>query len=180
MSAKVVMKIPDLLLPVLEKARERLAAHDGWARIEGLDQKVAGNLDRVLVCSEYAADVMARYPQAFAELVESGRIHKVLEGNELEIEFLAGAQDNETENQFMRRLRIFRHREMIRIVFRDCQQGCCHPMPGRKDRKKTSDLVLQVFAGRGRISERRCAGRKRRRSVAINKSIFRSELIHGE
>jgi len=119
MSAKVVMKIPDLLLPVLEKARERLAAHDGWARIEGLDQKVAGNLDRVLVCSEYAADVMARYPQAFAELVESGRIHKVLEGNELEIEFLAGAQDNETENQFMRRLRIFRHREMIRIVFRD-------------------------------------------------------------
>ena len=115
----VIHTIPEILLPVLEKARERLAAYDDWTRIEGLDGEIAGNLDRVLACSEYVADVMARYPQIFAELVESGRIRRALEANELELQFLRGAQDNEAETQFMRRLRVFRHREMMRIVFRD-------------------------------------------------------------
>jgi glutamate-ammonia-ligase adenylyltransferase len=119
MSVEVIHTVPAILQPVLEKARERLAAHDDWARIEGLDHKAAENLDRVLVCSEYVADVMARYPHVFAELVEDGRLHRSLESHEYEPLFLAGSADNESESQFMRRLRIFRHRELMRIVFRD-------------------------------------------------------------
>ena len=114
-----MQSIPEVLQPALNKARERLAAHEDWPRIAGLDSDVAAQLDRVLVCSEYFADVLARYPQAFADILESGRMHRSLEPNELEPLFLAGGTEAETEAQFMRRLRIFRHRELMRILFRD-------------------------------------------------------------
>ena len=111
--------VEELLLPELARVRERLDAVDGWADIVARDADVAGQLDRVLMCSEYVADVLARYPADFAELLASGRMHRPLVDTEYETLFLEGAVDNETENQFMSRLRRFRHREMVRIVFRD-------------------------------------------------------------
>ncbi len=111
--------IAEILQPELAKARERLAAHDDWAAILARDERAAAQLDRVLMCSEYVADILARYPQLLGELVADRRLHRALEPGELEPLFLAGSEDNETEARFMRRLRLFRHREMVRIVFRD-------------------------------------------------------------
>ncbi len=119
MSLSFSHSVPQVLQPALNKARERLAAHDDWPRIADLDARVTAQLDRVLACSEYFADVLARYPQAFAELIETGRLHRPLDDGELEPLFLSGAPDAESEAQFMRRLRIFRHRELMRILFRD-------------------------------------------------------------
>ncbi len=111
--------IPEILQPELLKARERLQSVDDWGRIEARDKRVTEQLDRALVCSEYFAGVVARYPQAFAELLDSGRMHRPLEADELEAQFLQTGAGNETEAQFMRRLRVFRHREMMRIIVRD-------------------------------------------------------------
>ena len=110
---------PADLLPVLAKVRARLGDRDEWAAIEASDAKVATNLDRVLACSDYVADVLARHPRMLTEIIDGGRIHRMLEDRELELLFLAGNSDHETEAQFMRRLRLFRHRELLRIVYRD-------------------------------------------------------------
>ena len=108
--------IPEVLHPVLEKALERLQQHDDWSNIVGRDSKVAGVLNRVLASSEYIADVLARYPQALADIIADGRIHRPLEPGELEPVFLTASVDKESDDQFMRRLRIFRHRELMRIA----------------------------------------------------------------
>ncbi len=111
--------IPEVLHPVLEKALERLQQHDDWPNIVGRDSKVAGVLNRVLASSEYIADVLARYPQALVDIIADGRIHRPLEPGELESVFLTASVDKANDDQFMRHLRMFRHRELIRIAWRD-------------------------------------------------------------
>ncbi len=111
--------IDELLQPELAKAHSRLAGHADWEAMVGRDARLAEQLDRVLMCSEYVADVLARYPQLLDELISDGRLHRPLEAGELEPLFLAGSADNESETAFMRRLRLFRHREMVRILIRD-------------------------------------------------------------
>jgi len=119
MSTAEKTSIPAMLISEVQRARERLSRCDDWSSIEALDPRVAAQLDRVLACSEYVADVLARNPQALAQVVESGRMHREMKEGEFESLFLQSAVDNETESQFMSRLRRFRHREMMRIVVRD-------------------------------------------------------------
>ena len=111
--------IPAPLRPVLDKARDRLAAHDEWRAIVDSDAQVAALLDRVLACSEYVADVLARWPQTLADVIADGRMHRSLASGDYDTLFAAEAPDTEAENAFMRRLRLFRHRELMRIIFRD-------------------------------------------------------------
>jgi glutamate-ammonia-ligase adenylyltransferase len=116
--------VPNLSIPAeleqpLAQALERLQANDGWDDIIARDTKVAGTLNKVLACSEYVSDVLARYPQVLAELIADGRLHRPLEAEELDKLILATAPGQESEAQFMRRLRIFRHRELSRIIWRD-------------------------------------------------------------
>ena len=58
-------------------------------------------------------------PQLLDELITADRMHRRLDAGELDSLFLKDANDNETEARFMRRLRLFRHRELLRIVWRD-------------------------------------------------------------
>ena len=111
--------IPVELHATLEKALERLSLHAGWAEKITRDSLVAATLGRILACSEYVADVLARYPETLEQIIADGRIHRELKQDELELLFLVGSTDNESEDQFMRRLRIFRHRELLRIIWRD-------------------------------------------------------------
>ena len=112
-------EMPDVLQPLLEKSLERLQQHEEWPKIIGRDARVGSALNRVLASSEYVTDVLARYPQALADIITDGRIHRALEPGELEPVFLAAFVDKETDEQFMRRLRLFRHRELMRIAWRD-------------------------------------------------------------
>ena len=111
--------IPAELHPSLEKALERIEHHEHWAGTVRRDARVATTLHKVLACSEYAADVLARYPGMLADLIADGRMHRPLESGELELVFLGGSSEHETEEQFMSRLRRFRHRELLRIIWRD-------------------------------------------------------------
>lgn len=111
--------IPAELHPSLEKALERIEHHEHWAGIIRRDARVAAMLHKILACSEYAADVLARYPETLADLIVDGRMHRPLESGELELIFLGGSVADETEEQFMCRLRRFRHRELLRIIWRD-------------------------------------------------------------
>ena len=111
--------VPPELHPALEKALDRLQQHEIWPGVIRRDARVAATLHRVIACSEYVADVLARYPETLTELLIDGRMHRPLDSGELELVFLSGSDEQESEEQFMHRLRRFRHRELMRIVWRN-------------------------------------------------------------
>ncbi|MCP4276108.1 MAG: bifunctional [glutamate--ammonia ligase]-adenylyl-L-tyrosine phosphorylase/[glutamate--ammonia-ligase] adenylyltransferase [Gammaproteobacteria bacterium] len=113
------LEVPRVLVPALEKAVERLESTEAWSEIIGRDKALAATLNKVLACSEYVADILVRYPKALEELIVSGRMHRPLASGALDPLFLKDTPDNETEAQFMRRIRLFRHRELVRIIWRD-------------------------------------------------------------
>ena len=119
MSKNNNMELSAGLAAALEQASERLAAVEGWPEIVARDRRVQESIDKVLICSEYAADILARYPHLLAELITTERLHRPLEAGELDPLFLLETPDNEAEAQFMRRLRLFRHRELLRIIWRN-------------------------------------------------------------
>ena len=90
--------IPAELHPALEKALERIEHHEGWAAIIRRDARIAAMLHKVLACSEYAADVLARYPEVLADLIFDGRMHRPLESGELELISLAARLTTKPKN----------------------------------------------------------------------------------
>lgn len=68
--------VPPELHPALEKALDRLQQHEIWPGIIRRDARVAATLHRVIACSEYVGDVLARYPEALTELLIDGRMHR--------------------------------------------------------------------------------------------------------
>ena len=111
--------IPEVLRPGLNTVLDKLAGADDLpGNLDG-DAKAAATLNKLLACSEYSADVIARYPQVLGELLKDGRLHRSLEADELDAAFLSGVAEQETETQFMKRSRLFRHRELLRIIWRD-------------------------------------------------------------
>jgi len=79
----------------------------------------APSLLRALACSEYIAETLARYPQMAAELLESGDVLRALEPDELEQRCIAVTGGVADEADIKRELRLFRHRELVRIAWRD-------------------------------------------------------------
>ena len=76
-------------------------------------------LTRLTDLSPFAAGILDRYPALLGELVEPGRLSRSAMPGELSgllAACLAGAAD---DDDFQRRLRLFRHRELVRIVWRD-------------------------------------------------------------
>ena len=73
-------------------------------------------------CSDFAADQAIRDPQSFRQLVESGDLNKsysqdgMLQALSRRIEAISDAND---EQELNRQLRLFRRREMQRIIWRD-------------------------------------------------------------
>lgn len=86
--------------------------------LEGHPQ-AARQLPRMLACSTYLGDVISRYPEAFAELLASGRFDRSLHARELDELFVAAVPESLTESECERQLRLLRHRELLRIAWRD-------------------------------------------------------------
>ena len=112
-------EVPAALVSPFEMASARLESVESWAELIGRDKELSASLNKVLACSEYAADILARYPVVLEELITAGRMHRAIEPGELDPLFLQDTPDNESESHFMRRIRLFRHRELVRIVWRD-------------------------------------------------------------
>jgi len=121
---------PKILESTLDKALARIQENPDWPDLTIDDPKLASTLNRLLVCSEYAADILFRYPVLLSELIADGRMHRPLRAAELDPIFLAARPENETESQFLRRLRLFRHRELLRIIWRDTAgwSGCAETL----------------------------------------------------
>jgi len=113
---KPIADLPDLLRPVAEQSLERL---QGVLNDVALPAELTGTLPRALACSEYLTDTLARYPDLATTLFESGRLLRPLEPGEL-AQFAAEDITIDTDDAAIKKsLRLFRHRELSRIAYRD-------------------------------------------------------------
>ena len=93
-----------------------------WLKKCTEDSAFSQQLARAWGCSDFAADQAVRDPQSFRQLVESGDLNKsysqdsMLQALSRRIEAISDAND---EQELNRQLRLFRRREMQRIIWRD-------------------------------------------------------------
>lgn len=80
-------------------------------------------LARVVDLSPYVADILARYPELLAELQIGGRLDKSAGPGEYTVQLAGALQGCSSEDAYQRALRLFRHRELVRIVWRDLNEG---------------------------------------------------------
>lgn len=109
-------------MPDLEQLDEVLQAPvRAWfeRNMPEIDADAARDLARVVACSPYVGEVFERYPSLLPELVDSGRIGRAPENGELKRTFAEGVESAGSEAEFMRWLRVERHSELARIVWRD-------------------------------------------------------------
>ena len=111
--------IPAPLRASVRQSLDRLAENPVvWQAIER-DQRLADSLPQVLACSEYVADVLARFPEQMDALVEQDRMHRPLTNGELQGLARQAIDTEAAETEFLQHLRLFRHRELLRIAWRD-------------------------------------------------------------
>jgi glutamate-ammonia-ligase adenylyltransferase len=82
-------------------------------------QQRYGQLCELLAASDYAGERITRKPRTFIELIDAGLLDRAYAPGELAQrlrEILTGCID---EKDLMPRLRLFRHQEMVRILWRD-------------------------------------------------------------
>ena len=108
---------------MLEENRERLerleAAWQALPDRPSLDPEMERQRRCVWLGSEFAARLMLQRPALFAELLEEGLLGRPRDLDELASELRARVADVDDAETLGRRLRRFRQREMLRIVWRD-------------------------------------------------------------
>jgi glutamate-ammonia-ligase adenylyltransferase len=113
---------PDVPAELCEASERLLAAithHEEIAAALRSDAAPGATLARVVACSPFAAGVIAQYPQTFLELLGSGRLSRPSEPGELARLMLEGAPAGAGEEEVLRGLRVRRHRELVRIIWRE-------------------------------------------------------------
>lgn len=97
------------------------AQRDFSVRLAGLskDQTICDELVRVWVGSDYVAELCCATPALLFDLVDSGDLSRNY-SKQIVIEKLAARLESVTnEEALMRELRLFRQRELVRIIWRD-------------------------------------------------------------
>jgi glutamate-ammonia-ligase adenylyltransferase len=129
--------LPDELRAAAVHAREAVRMPAATLREAGLED----GLVRTLACSPYAAGVLARYPQVLEELATSGRLARASEPGEIATLLRAGVPVEVSEEEFLRRLRVVRHRELVRIIWREVA-GLSIVTEGLRDLSDLADAAI--------------------------------------
>ncbi len=144
---------------MVAKVMSRLQQEELWNNSISQSAEILATADKVFACSDYVADTVLRYPQLLAELNDSQRLYRALEPGELEKSFSGQLDDqgagSESDDAFMRRLRLFRHRELVRIVWRDLAGWAdCQAMLG--DLSAVADACIRIALQRslGKMADR--------------------------
>ena len=115
---------PELLQQAYQRHLEnylRVDSEPQWLHRQLEDQAFFTQLNLLWSCSDFVAEQAAADPQSFRQLVESGDLQRSYSDNHYQqalqtrLEKLSPC----SEEQLSRELRLFRRREMIRIVWRD-------------------------------------------------------------
>ena len=125
MSLPVLTDFPDILLPVVTRARQTfrtavaqlsdasLASLDSWPESRRLA------FDRVCASSDFVTEQVCRDPRMLLELAESGELERSFTAGELRDQIAAAVQAADSEDELGRNLRRQRMRQQVRIIWRD-------------------------------------------------------------
>ena len=80
-------------------------------------------LERLRVLSPFVADILSRYPELLDDLQAAGRLVRQSSPGEIRNLLDARLQEVSNDDDFLQRLRLLRHRELVRIVWRDLNEG---------------------------------------------------------
>ena len=83
-----------------------------------LPEKIIESLPRVWACSEFVMQACLRFPDVFLELASSGDLLNTYADEKYKTSIITDLKANDSEG-LSRQLRLFRRREMVRIVWRD-------------------------------------------------------------
>jgi len=84
------------------------------------DAGFEATLARLLARSPFAAAVCARYPELLAQLAETGRLARSNAPDEIGTLLAGEATPGLSEDEFLHRLRLFRHRELCLLYTSRC------------------------------------------------------------
>jgi len=115
--------LPDVLHEPVINWYERCADDAKLTRLLAAQPGLANELSKVIACSPYVGDVFERYPAMLPGLVDSGRLAQRPESDELKLAFAKFAESADSATEFEKLLRVGRHRELARIVWRDLNHG---------------------------------------------------------
>lgn len=97
-----------------------------WNRIEAavascapLPESVQSGLPMLLIGSDFVCEQLQRQPELLGELIRSGDLLRSYAQGELRQKAKAFLADCDSEAALQQRLRLFRRREMVRIIWRD-------------------------------------------------------------
>nr|MBO2510601.1 bifunctional [glutamate--ammonia ligase]-adenylyl-L-tyrosine phosphorylase/[glutamate--ammonia-ligase] adenylyltransferase [Gammaproteobacteria bacterium] len=117
MSLPPLVDLPAALQPRAARAETLLRSHAG--RLAGWPAERRAALARVGALSDFVAEQIARDPEAFLELADSGELERALAPGELREQVAAVLAGCDEENELGRRLRRYRNRQQLRIIWRD-------------------------------------------------------------
>ena len=113
----VFQGVPDVLQPLLKGNLERVEAALGGLE-SGYDGLIV-QLQRTLIGSDFVAEQLQRHPHWLAELLASGDLLQPYESDTYAQRLDALLASIEDEKELHRTLRLFRQREMVRLIWRD-------------------------------------------------------------
>ncbi len=112
-------ELPTALRPLVTDWLAENADEQGLGPLLDAHPELAAQLPIVVACSQYCADTIARYPELLSELLANERLNRSLATSELQDLFTTGVSVDLTESQCEQALRRLRHRELVRIAWRD-------------------------------------------------------------
>lgn len=109
--------IPASLHPCVGKNLDRIGA--ALEAVGDFPQGLVDDLPTVLVGSDYLCEQLERQPDLLADLLKHGELERAYEAGQMRRRAEALLAQCDTEAELNRRLRLFRRREMVRIIWRD-------------------------------------------------------------
>ena len=141
--------LPGILHTPVAHWFERRADDTALVELIEADPDLLSSLTRIVACSPYVADVFDRYPDVLPDLLRSGRLQRPLVDNELKQAIAADAAEVHSDASFEKALRLFRHRELARILWRDLTHaaGCTETLA---DLSALADAAIGAAIDRAR------------------------------
>lgn len=117
MLSQLIQQLPSLIQPSTQLNLDQASA--ALQLISDQPDDFYPDLLRVLAGSDYVAGQLNRTPTLLNELLQSGDLYRCYMANEYAQKLSSQLVATDTEDQLHTRLRQFRQREMVRIIWRD-------------------------------------------------------------
>jgi glutamate-ammonia-ligase adenylyltransferase len=125
MSLPTLASLPAALCPLTLRAEQSLQqafselSSEATAAFAGWPTERVEALQRVATASDFVVQQSARDPQMLLDLAASGQLERTLGAGEMRLQLIEALAECADENDLAQRLRRFRNRQQLRIIWRE-------------------------------------------------------------